>query len=79
MADSDIHKTTFRTHHDHYEFKVMPFGLYNAPSIFQATMNDTLLPFLRKFAAMFFYDILIYNPYLQSHAQHLKQVLSTLS
>lgn len=79
MEDSDIHKAAFKTHHGHFEFKVMPFGLCHAPSTFQASMNDTLHPFLRKFVAVFFDDILIYNPYLQSNAQHLQQVLSTLS
>jgi len=34
MHFGDIPKTNFRTHHSHYEFKVMPFGLCNAPIIF---------------------------------------------
>jgi hypothetical protein len=42
MHPDDIEKTTFRTHHGHFEFLVMPFGLCNAPSTFQALMNDIL-------------------------------------
>ena len=37
MKEADIPKTAFRAHEDHYEFLVMPFGLCNAPSTFQAS------------------------------------------
>jgi hypothetical protein len=44
MFMGDIDKTAFRTHHSHYEFLVMSFGLSNAPTTFQDLMNDVLRP-----------------------------------
>ncbi|XP_006579161.1 uncharacterized protein [Glycine max] len=49
MNEADISKTAFRTHPSHYEFRVMPFGICNAPSSFQATMNQL---FIKGYASL---------------------------
>ena len=78
MRESDICKTTFLNHHGHYEFRVMPFGLCNAPSSFQATMNRLFQPHLRKYIIVFFDDILIYSRSLDEHLNHLEIAFQVL-
>jgi hypothetical protein len=78
LAPGEEQKTAFQTHNGHYEFRVMAFGLTGAPATFQHAMNASLAPVLRKFALVFFDDILIYSATYSEHLEHVKAVLDIL-
>jgi hypothetical protein len=71
LTEGDEHKIAFHTHHGHFEFTIMAFGLTGAPATFQAEMNRTLSPLLRKCALVFFDDILVYSKTYSEHVVHL--------
>jgi hypothetical protein len=78
MDPKDIPKTAFQTHHGHFEYRVMPYGLTSGPATFQLTMNSVLAPFLRKCVVVFIDDILIYSATWPDHLCHLRAVFDTL-
>ncbi|KAK3570309.1 hypothetical protein QTP86_017170 [Hemibagrus guttatus] len=70
----DEWKTAFITPSGHYEYLVMPYGLSNAPSVFQSFMNEIFQDMLHRFTIVYI-DILIYSPNLSEHVEHIKQFL----
>ncbi|KAK3575029.1 hypothetical protein QTP86_019792, partial [Hemibagrus guttatus] len=69
---------TFVTPTGHYEYLVMPYGLVNAPSMFQDFMHEVLREFLHKSVLVYIDDILIYSWSLADHRQHVVEVLQCL-
>ena len=74
----DIHKTAFRTRYGHYEFRVLPFGLCNAPATFMRLMQDIFREELDIFMVIYIDDILIFSKSEEEHIGHVQQVLEKL-
>ncbi|GJP69735.1 hypothetical protein CLOP_g734 [Closterium sp. NIES-67] len=74
VAAEDCHKTAFCTRYGSYEYLVMPFGLKNAPSTFQMTMNSIFMELLDKCITNYLDDILIYSRSTEQHLQDLDAV-----
>lgn len=49
----DKHKSSFHTHHGHFQWLVMPFGLSNTLATFQALMNGIFQFVMCRFVLIF--------------------------
>jgi len=61
-----------------YKWLVMPFGLTNAPAAFQRFVNTIFADMLDVCIVMYLNDILIYSKDMESHQQHVQEVLHRL-
>ena len=66
-------KITFST-----VYFVMPYGLANAPSVFQAFVNEVFWDMLGRQVVMYIADILLYSATLEEHIAHDRVVLGRL-
>ena len=78
IIPSDVEKTAFRTPYGLYQFKVLSFGLTNAPATFQRVMNDTFRQELGVSVLVYLDDILVFSKTPEQHLQHLRCLLSKL-
>ncbi|KAL0165102.1 hypothetical protein M9458_040855, partial [Cirrhinus mrigala] len=74
----DEWKTAFSTTSGHYEYRVMPFGLANSPSYFQAFINEVFRDMLNRWVIVYIDDILIYSSSYTEHVNHVRAVLQRL-
>ncbi len=78
IKEGDEWKTAFNTPLGQFEYRVLLFGLVNAPAVFQALVNDVLSDMLNIFIFVYLDDILIFSPSLQEHVLHVRRVLQRL-
>nr|ASG91901.1 polyprotein [Cacao swollen shoot virus] len=74
MAEESIPWTAFWVPQGLFEWLVMPFGLKNAPAIFQRKM-DQCFKGTEDFIAVYIDDILVFSETMQEHMKHLHQML----
>lgn len=74
----DIPKTAFKTHFGHYEYRVMPFGLSNAPATFMHLMHSIFHDLLNNGVTIYLDDILIYSKNIQEHVLQVEEVIKRL-
>ena len=78
MAPEAQEKTTFTTHDGLYEFKVMPFGLCNAPATFKRLMENLLAGLARDKCLVYLDDIVVIGQTFKSHLSNLREVFHRL-
>ncbi len=78
IHDNSIHKTGFVTPEGHFEYLRMPFGLANAPAVFQRAINAALGDLKYTMALVYMDDILIPSETVEQGLDYLKQVLDVL-
>ena len=74
MRPEDRQKTAFCTPEGLFEFKVMPFGLCNAPATFQRLMDAVLMGLQWSRCLVYLDDVVVPGANFDEHLQNLKCV-----
>ena len=78
MKIADMEKTAFATHNGHWEFRVMPFGLANAPATFQRLMDLVLSGLHWTHCLVYLDDVIVFAPTEEEHLRRLDLVLERI-
>ena len=78
VNSADREKTAFATPDGLYQFRVMPFGLCNAPSTFQRLMERVLQGLHWSSCLVYLDDIIIYSKTIGEHLTRLAEVFLRL-
>uniref|UniRef100_A0A673Z7X0 Gypsy retrotransposon integrase-like protein 1 n=1 Tax=Salmo trutta TaxID=8032 RepID=A0A673Z7X0_SALTR len=78
IREGDEWKTAFSTTSGHYEYLVMPYGLKNAPAVFQSFVDEVLRDMLGQGVVVYIDDILICSATRAEHVSLVRKVLGRL-
>ncbi len=78
MDPKDAEKTAFATHRGLFQFRVMPFGLCNAPATFERLMAFVLAGLQWSKCLVYLDDVIVYSETFEQHLQHLQEVFQRL-
>lgn len=78
MKPSDREKTAFTTGDGLWQFKVMPFGLCNAPATFERLMDKVLQGLPLNVCLVYLDDILVHGKTFEAALHHLSDVFERL-
>lgn len=78
LREADRQKTAFSVNNGKYEFTRLPFGLRNAPSIFQRTLDDILRKWIGKICFVYMDDIIIFSKNEEDHYKNIDAIFRTL-
>ena len=78
IQKGDEWKTAFSTTSGHYEYRVMPYGLMNAPSVFQSFVDEIFRDLHGQGVVVYIDDILIYSATCAEHVSLVCKVLGHL-
>ena len=78
MYPPDMDKTCFTTPFGNYNFRVMPFGLCNAPATFQREMNRIFFDLIGKNIFIYIDDVVVFSETPEKHIEDLKEVFTIL-
>ena len=73
LEEKSIQYTAFTAPGGLYEWTVMPFGLKNAPGIFQRRM-DRVFGDYKDFCIVYIDDVLVFSRNLEEHYEHLEKI-----
>lgn len=78
LKESDRMKTAFNTRYGQYQYKVLPFGLCNAPPAFMAAMAKVFDGMVDISVLVYLDDILVFSETKDQHLEHLEEALKRL-